>query len=310
MTMQNIYDVAIIGGGPAGCTAALYAARAGLRAVQLDRLAGGGQMADTPLIENYPGFPEGIDGFDLGQRMRQGAERAGAEFRSSELLKAELAGPVKKLTTDAGVIEARCVVIATGAVPRPLGLEGETALRGRGVSYCAACDGMLYRGKTVAVVGGGNTAVGDALHLAKLCAKVYLIHRRDALRAAPVYLKALADAGVEILWNRRPDALLQKPEGGVRGIRLADTRTGALEEVACDGVFAAIGRLPDTELFRDEVQCDSAGYIQADETTCTNLPGVFAAGDCRAKALRQVVTATADGAVAIHFAQEYLAEQA
>ena len=168
MTMQNIYDVAIIGGGPAGCTAALYAARAGLRAVQLDRLAGGGQMADTPLIENYPGFPEGIDGFDLGQRMRQGAERAGAEFRSSELLKAELAGPVKKLTTDAGAIEARCVVIATGAVPRPLGLEGETALRGRGVSYCAACDGMLYRGKTVAVVGGGNTAVGDALHLAKL----------------------------------------------------------------------------------------------------------------------------------------------
>lgn len=310
MTTQNLYDVAIIGGGPAGCTAALYAARAGLRAVELDKLAGGGQMADTPLIENYPGFPEGIDGFELGQRMRQGAERAGAEFRSSELLKAELAGPVKKLTTDAGEIEARCVVIATGAVPRPLGLAGETELRGRGMSYCAACDGMLYRGKTVAVVGGGNTAVGDALHLAKLCQKVYLIHRRDTLRAPAVYLQSLEKAGVEILWNRRPAALLQKPDGGLRGIQLANTATGALEDLACDGVFAAIGRLPDTALFRGEVHCDDAGYIAADETTRTNLPGVFAAGDCRAKALRQVVTATADGAVAIHFVQEYLAEQA
>ena len=307
---MEILDTVIIGGGPAGYSAALYCTRAGLSTVIVEKMTPGGQMATTTQIDNYPGFDEGVDGFELGDRMRKGAERFGAKTHYADVTGVSLTENPKKIATTNGDLYAKTVIIATGAAPRELGIADEQRFRGKGVGYCATCDGMFFRGKTVAVVGGGNTAVGDALHLAKLCAKVYLIHRRDALRAAPVYLKALADAGVEILWNRRPDALLQKPEGGVRGIRLADTRTGALEEVACDGVFAAIGRLPDTELFRGEVQCDGAGYIQADETTCTNLPGVFAAGDCRAKALRQVVTATADGAVAIHFAQEYLAEQA
>ena len=170
--MAELYDVAVLGAGPGGCTAALYAARAGLRAVVLEQLSAGGQMADAPLIENYPGFPEGVGGFELGQLMQQGAERAGAEFRLAQVTGVQLAGPVKRIETDSGPLEARTVVLATGAGPRTLGLAGEDALRGRGVSYCAACDGMLYRGKTVAVVGGGNTAVGDALHLAKLAAKV------------------------------------------------------------------------------------------------------------------------------------------
>ncbi len=306
---EKLYDVAVLGGGPGGCTAALYAARAGLRTVVLEQLSAGGQMADTPLIENYPGFPEGVGGFELGQLMQQGAERAGAEFRLSQVLSASLAGPVKRIETDGGPVSARCVVLATGATPRPLGLDGEAELRGRGVSYCAACDGMLYRGKTTVVVGGGNTAVGDALHLAKLCAKVYLVHRRDALRAPAVYQKALAEAGVEIVWNARPAALLRDETGKLTGLQVADVRTGETRDLLADGVFAAIGRLPDNALFRDQLDCDEAGYARADETTCTSLPGVYAVGDVRAKAVRQVVTATADGAVAIHYAQEYLARQ-
>ena len=306
---EKLYDVAVLGGGPGGCTAALYAARAGLRTVVLEQLSAGGQMADTPLIENYPGFPEGVGGFELGQLMQQGAERAGAEFRLSQVLSASLAGPVKRIETDGGPVLARCVVLATGATPRPLGLDGEAELRGRGVSYCAACDGMLYRGKTTVVVGGGNTAVGDALHLAKLCAKVYLVHRRDALRAPAVYQKALAEAGVEIVWNARPAALLRGADGKLTGLQVADVRTGETRDLLADGVFAAIGRLPDNALFRDQLDCDEAGYARADETTCTSLPGVYAVGDVRAKAVRQVVTATADGAAAIHFAQEYLARQ-
>ncbi len=311
MNEQNqIYDIAILGGGPGGCTAALYAARAGLRAVVLEQMAAGGQMADTPLIENYPGFPEGIGGFELGQLMQQGAERAGAEFRQAQATGVQLAGAVKRIETDGGPVLARAVVLATGAVPRPLGLEGEGELRGRGVSYCAACDGMLYRGKTVAVVGGGNTAVGDALHLAKLCAKVYLVHRRGALRAAPVYQKALEQAGVEIVWNARPAALLRGADGRLTGLRVADVHSGQTRELACDGVFAAIGRLPDTALFAGQAALDEAGYLLADETTRTSVPGVYAVGDARAKAVRQVVTAAADGAAAIHFAQEYLAKGA
>ena len=307
--MAELYDVAVLGAGPGGCTAALYAARAGLRAVVLEQLSAGGQMADAPLIENYPGFPEGVGGFELGQLMQQGAERAGAEFRLAQVTGVQLAGPVKCIETDSGPLEARTVVLATGAGPRTLGLAGEDALRGRGVSYCAACDGMLYRGKTVAVVGGGNTAVGDALHLAKLAAKVYLVHRRGTLRAAPVYRQALDAAGVEIVWNAKPAALLRGADGRLTGLRVADTASGAARDIACDGVFAAIGRVPDTALFRGQVELDAAGYLLADETTRTSVPGVFAVGDARAKAVRQVVTATADGAAAIHFAQEYLAEQ-
>ena len=306
--MSELYDVAVVGGGPGGCTAAIYCARAGLRTVMIEKLAAGGQMADSPLIENYPGFPEGLDGYSLGELMRQGVERAGADIRYAELTAADLKASPKHLDTEDGAIEAKAVILATGASPRPLGLPNEKELIGRGMGYCAACDGMLYRGKTVAVVGGGNTAVGDALYLAKLCQKVYLVHRRDELRAAAPYLKALETAGVEVVWNARPDALLQGPDGRLAGLRVQDVKTGDTRDLACEGVFAAIGRVPDTEPFKDQVDCDAAGYFDADETTRTNLPGVFAVGDARAKAVRQIVTAAADGAVASHFAQEYLAE--
>lgn len=304
---EMIYDMAVVGGGPGGCTAALYGARAGLRTIVLEKLAAGGQMADSPLIENYPGFPEGLDGYSLGDLMRQGAERAGAEFRYAQLTGADLTGAVKHLQTDDGEVLARTVVLAPGASPRPLGLPNEKELIGRGMGYCAACDGMLYRGKTVVVVGGGNTAVGDALHLAKLCQKVYLVHRRDTLRAPAPNVRALENSGVEIVWNARPAELVQGEDGRLCALKVEDVHTGAIRELACDGVFAAIGRVPDTQLFREQVTCDAAGYFAADETTRTNLPGVFAVGDARAKAVRQVVTATADGAVAVHFAQEYLA---
>lgn len=308
LTMSEmIYDMAIVGGGPGGCTAALYGARAGLKTVLLEKLAAGGQMADSPLIENYPGFPEGLDGYSLGDLMRQGAERAGAEFRYTQLESADLTGDVKHLQTDSGEILARTVVLAPGASPRPLGLPNEKELVGRGMGYCAACDGMLYRGKTVVVVGGGNTAVGDALHLAKLCRKVYLVHRRDELRAPAPNVRALESSGVEIVWNARPAELVQGEDGRLQALKVEDVHTGEVRELACDGVFAAIGRVPDTQLFREQVNCDAAGYFDADETTRTNLPGVYAVGDARAKAVRQVVTATADGAVAVHFAQEYLA---
>lgn len=302
-----LHDVAVIGGGPGGYTAALYAARSGLDVVVLEKLSAGGQMATTNDIDNYPGFPDGIDGYTLGEQMQQGAERFGAKTILAEVLSAKLTAPIKEIETDAGQVLARTVVLATGASPRPLGLPEEESLRGRGVAYCATCDGMMYRGKTVVVVGGGNTAVADALHLAKLCKKVYLVHRRDSLRAPAVSVQSLTQNGVEILWNRKVAEILH--DQTVTGVRLADTKTGELSELACDGVFVAAGRIPDTQIFRDEVQTDAAGYLVADETTRTNLPGVYAVGDARTKAVRQIVTATADGACAVHFLEEYLSEQ-
>ena len=200
------------------------------------------------------------------------------------------------------------MILATGAFPRELGLPDEQALRGRGVAYCTACDGMLYRGKTVVVNGGGNTAVGDALYLAKLCKKVYLVHRRDELRASAVYRDALRENGVEILWNSRITAL--RKEKRLTGVEVEDLRTGARRELFCDGLFVAIGRVPDTALFAGQVELDPSGYIVADETTRTSVPGVFAVGDARTKAVRQIVTAVADGAVAAHYAEEFLLEDA
>ena len=305
--MEQIYDMIVIGGGPAGYTAALYAARSGLSVVVLEKLSAGGQMALTEQIDNYPGFEGGIDGFTLGEKMQQSAERFGAVTELAEVYKASLSGRIKTLDTSEGVFQSRTVVIATGASPRPLGIPGEEALTGKGVHYCAACDGAPYRGKTVAVVGGGNSAAADALTLSRIAKKVYLIHRRDSLRATKVYHEPLMNApNVEFCWNSTVSALLH--ESRLTGLRLKDVNTGAERELACDGVFASVGRAPATELFRDELALDSSGYIMADESTRTSLPGVFAAGDVRTKALRQVVTAVSDGAVAVHYAEEYLAE--
>ena len=300
-----LYDVIVIGGGPGGYTAALYAARANLSVAILEKLSPGGQMGTTDVIDNYPGFPQGVNGFELAMQMKEGAERFGAQTQLAEVTQVELAGQVKTIHTSGGDYQARTVVLATGAHPRELGLPGERELRGRGVSYCATCDGMFYRGKTVVVVGGGNTAVSDVLYLSRLCEKVYLVHRRDTLRASKVYLDPLQKAeNVEFVWDSEVKQLLR--DLAVTGVRVRNKKTGEERDIPCGGVFVAVGYLPNTELYRGQVELDEAGYVLADETTQTNLPGVFAVGDLRKKPLRQVVTAASDGAVAAHFIEEYL----
>lgn len=304
---MKIYDVLVIGGGPGGNTAALYAARSGLSVAVLEKLSAGGQMATTSVIDNYPGFPDGVDGFELGQQMEQQAQKYGAETIYGEVTEADLLAEPKVIRSSEGDFAGRTVVLATGAYPRELGLPGEQDLRGRGVAYCATCDGMMFRDKTVVVNGGGNTAVEDALYLSRLCAKVYLVHRRDQLRASAVYRRALDEQGVEILWNSRVTAL--KKEKRLTAVELEDVKTGEKRELSCDGIFVAIGRVPDTSLFAGQLELDSAGYIVADESCRTSVPGVFAVGDVRTKAVRQVITAAADGANAAHFAEEYLLNQ-
>lgn len=306
--MKQIADVLIIGGGPAGYTAALYAARSGLDALVLEKLSAGGQMALTHEIDNYPGFDEGVDGFELSMKMQAGAERFGARTELVDVESVELNGDVKVVHTSDGDFYGKTVVIATGAGPRELGVPLEQEYIGRGISYCAACDGMFYKGKTVVVVGGGNSAVEDALLLSRVAEKVILVHRRDSLRATKVYHKPLMEAeNVEFFWNSKVQELIV--DGKVKGVRLADVNDGHETELACDGVFVSIGRKPATALVKDAVQLDQAGYIVADETTKTAIPGVFAVGDVRTKALRQIVTAVADGATACHFIEQYLAEQ-
>lgn len=304
--MDQVFDTVIIGGGPAGYTAALYATRAGLSTLVLEKFSAGGQMTQTQQIDNYPGFDEGVDGFTLGFKMQAGAERFGAVTKQTEVLSVALTDHPKRITTDAGDILAKTVIIATGADHKHLGVEHESELIGRGVGYCAACDGMLFRGKTVAVVGGGNSAAADALLLSKICAKVYLIHRRDTLRATKIYHEPLMQAqNVEFVWNSCVDELLF--ESKLQGVRVCDVKDGAAREIALDGLFISIGRSPATAPFAGQLALDEHGYIVADESTQTSVDGVFAAGDVRTKTLRQVVTAAADGAVAAHMAEQYLA---
>ena len=304
--MEKIYDMLVIGGGPAGYTAALYGARAGLDTLVLERMSIGGQMTLTDVIDNYPGFDQGVDGITLGMQMQNGAERFGAKTEYAEVIGVELEGKVKKIFTTSGEFCSKTVVIATGANPRELGLDGEEDLIGRGLHYCAHCDGRFYRGKTVAVVGGGNSAVSDALYLSNLAKQVYLIHRRDTLRATGVYHKPLQEAeNITFAWNSRVTDF-RMADGKICGAILQDTLSGETRELTVDGVFVSIGRKPATELFRGVLELDENSYIVADETTKTNLPGVFAVGDVRQKVLRQVVTAVGDGAVAAHFAEEYL----
>ncbi len=304
--MEQVRDMIILGGGPAGYTAALYAARAGLDTLVLERMSPGGQMALTDVIDNYPGFEEGVDGFTLGMKMQAGAERFGAGTEYAEVTAAHLSGTIKIIQTTAGEYRARTVVIATGANPRPLGLAGEEALIGRGLHYCAHCDGRFYKEKTVAVVGGGNSAASDALYLSHLAKKVYVIHRRDTLRATKLYHEPLMRAAnVEFLWDSVVTDFLV--DGRLTGVRLRHGKSGEERELILDGLFVSIGRMPATEWIGEELALDENGYIAADETTRTNLAGVFAVGDVRTKALRQVVTAVSDGAVAVHFAEEYLA---
>lgn len=301
-----IYDMIVVGGGPGGYTAALYAARAGMNTLLVEKLSAGGQMALTERIDNYPGFEEGIDGYTLGAKMQQQAERFGAQTVYSEVTAIQLKVPIKTVKTAEDCFQARTVVLAMGADPRPLGVAQEVELLGRGVHYCASCDGIFYRGKTVAVVGGGNTAAADALLLARLCRKVILIHRRDSLRATHLYHKSLEQTeNIEFCWNKTVEGL-RCDDAGFQGLQLRDTRTEEMVALDCDAVFVAIGRVPATELVQEQLSLDPGGYILADESTRSSLPGVFAVGDVRSKTLRQVVTAAADGAVAAFYAEEYL----
>lgn len=303
---QRIYDMVIIGGGPGGYTAALYAARAGLNVVVLEKLSPGGQMALTTQVDNFPGVDAGIDGYTLGEIMQRNAESFGAVTELAEVQSVDFSSDPKKIETNEGTFYGKTVVYAAGAGPRELGLPNEKALTGRGVNYCASCDGMFYKGKTVVVVGGGNSAVEDALLLSRVAKKVIVVHRRDTLRATKVYHKPLMEAeNVEFFWNSAVTQLLEN--GKLTGIVVQNLLTEEETTVECDGVFISIGRKPATALVDGQVELDKSGYILADETTRTSRPGVFAVGDVRTKAVRQIVTAASDGAVAVHFAEEYLA---
>ena len=307
--MEQIYDLIVIGGGPGGYTAALYGARAGLSTLILEKLSAGGQMALTHQIDNYPGFPEGIDGFELAESMQQQAERFGAVTEYAEVYGVDLESKPRVIETSEGKFLGRTVIIATGAGPRELGIPGEKELIGRGVNYCAACDGAFYKGKTVVVVGGGNTAAADAMLLSRVAKKVILVHRRDSLRATKIYHEPLMKAeNVEFAWNSQVVEILHDRK--VSGVILKNVHSGALRQMDCDGIFVSVGRKPVTEFLGDQLELDKGGYILAGESTKTNIPGVFAVGDVRTKFLRQVVTAVADGAVAVHMAEEYLAENA
>lgn len=300
------YDTLIIGGGPAGYTAALYAARAGLSTALLEKMAPGGQMALTGEIENYPGFPQGIDGFTLGMNMEQSAVRFGVQALYGEVERVDFSGEIKQVFTADAAYEAKTVIVATGANPRPLGLEKEAEFTARGIHYCAHCDGGFYKNKTVVVVGGGNSALQDALYLSGLCEQVILIHRRNTFRAEKIYQTALtAKPNITLALNSTLTDFAVE-EGKITGAVVHNRQTEETALLPCQGIFISIGRAPATEFLQGVLPLDNTGYVIADETTKTPIPGVFVAGDARTKPLRQIVTATADGATAAHFAAEHL----
>jgi thioredoxin reductase (NADPH) len=302
--MPHVYDTLIIGGGPAGYSAALYAARAGLDTLVVERAMPGGQAAITDIIENYPGFDDGIGGAELAIRMQRGAEAAGAVTEYREVLSLDLSGEVKRVLTDGGDLAAKTVIIATGADPRRLGLAGEDELLGMGVHYCAHCDGRFYKGRTVAVIGGGNTAVEDAIYLSRIAKKVYVVHRRDEFRATRIYLDSLfSTENIEVLRGYTPTELVR--DDRLHALVLADAKGTEARRIEVDAVFVSIGRVPVTGFLPEEIEL-SDGYVRADESTETTVPGVFAAGDVRTKALRQVITAAADGAAAAEAAAKFL----
>lgn len=304
--MKRIYDMVILGGGPGGYTAALYAARAGLDVVVLEKLSAGGQMALTSQIDNYPGFPEGVDGFELGMKFQEQAEHFGAVTEYAEVTALDLHADPKTIETSEGQFLARTLVLATGAGARKLGLPSEDRLTGRGLHYCAHCDGMFYKDKTVALVGGGNAAAAEALYLARIAKKVILIHRRDTLRATKIYHEPLRKLpNLEFRWNSTVTELLG--DDRLEGVRVNNLISGQEEDLNVDGLFVSIGRTPATHLVEGQLALEG-GYIIADESTKTSVPGVYAVGDVRTKQLRQIITAAADGASAAHFAEEYLAE--
>lgn len=302
--MQGIYDVAIIGFGPAGATAAIYAKRAGLKTILIEKaVAGGGQVLLTYEVDNYPGLP-GINGYDLGMKFNEHVDKLEVERLETDVNSIDVEGKIKKIYTGKDTIEAKTIIVASGATHRKLDVPGEEKLFGMGVSYCATCDGAFFRGRTVAVMGGGDVALEDAIFLARSCEKVYLIHRRDEFRAVQVLRDAVQDTeNIEIIW----DSVITEISGDeqVEGITVKNVKTEQAKNIEVAGVFVAVGNIPRTS-FIEGVDKDKSGYLAAGEDCATSVPGIFAAGDVRTKSLRQIVTAVADGANAITSVQEYL----
>lgn len=300
-----MYDIIIIGSGPAGLSAAIYAQRACLDTIVIEKNGiSGGQVLNTWEVDNYPGFP-GVTGFELSRQFREHANKLGARVVQDEVVQVELSGNVKKVVCEEETYEARCVILASGAHHRTLEVPGEEELRGAGVSYCATCDGAFFRGGTVAVVGGGDAALEDAIFLARMCEKVYIVHRRDKLRGAKRLQERLqALENIEFVWNSETAAI--EGNGQVEALRLRQTQTGEERRLDVDGVFIAVGIAPESELYAGQLELDEQGYIRADESGQTSVPGVFAAGDVRTKALRQILTAASDGANCVASAERYL----
>lgn len=300
-----MYDIIIIGSGPAGLSAAIYAQRACLDTIVIEKNGiSGGQVLNTWEVDNYPGFP-GVTGFELSRQFREHANKLGARVVQDEVVQVELSGNVKKVVCEEETYEARCVILASGAHHRTLEVPGEEELRGAGVSYCATCDGAFFRGRTVAVVGGGDAALEDAIFLARMCEKVYIVHRRDKLRGAKRLQERLqALENVEFVWNSETAAI--EGNGQVEALRLRQTKTGEERRLDVEGVFIAVGIAPESELYAGQLELDEQGYIRADESGQTSVPGVFAAGDVRTKALRQILTAASDGANCVASAERYL----
>jgi thioredoxin reductase (NADPH) len=303
-----MFDVIIVGAGPAGLTAGIYAGRAGMSALILERVFPGGQIARAHIVENYPGFPEGVEGVELGIRFKEHAERHGAAIESVEVTGYDLDGDVKTVITTDKTYTAKTVILAMGAAYKTLGLYSEKKFLGTGVSYCATCDGPFFRGKDVAVIGGGDTALEDALYLANLVNRVYVVHRRDELRAQKALQKAAKqNERIEFVWDSEVESITG--ETIVEGVRIRNKKTQEMQTLQVSGVFVAIGTVPHTDEVKTMVKTDTFGYIITDDGMHTSLPGVFAAGDIVAKPLRQVVTAAADGATAIYSAQNYIIEK-
>jgi len=301
----DMEDLIIIGGGPAGLTAGLYAARSRLKTLLLEKLSPGGQVLLTDTVENYPGFPDGISGFELMDLMRRQAENFGLTIQNQEVIRLHLSPEMKEVVTEKGTLESRSLILTTGAMPRKLAIEGEERLTGKGVSYCATCDGPFYRDREVAVIGGGDTAVEEALYLTRFARKVHLVHRRNALRATKLLQeRALAQQKIAFVWDTIPLRILG--EAGVEEIELKHVKSGDLSRLRVDGVFVFVGYDPNNDLLKGLLELDSYGFVVTDNDLKTSVPGVFAAGDIRSKLLRQISTAVGEGATAAFAAERYL----